>query len=531
MSVLCVIWATLSIIASVFACSGFYLPYWIQGRLLGKADAYFSSFRRCNYPRLRAPNAAPEIVYECARYSSFWDIPSAWWQASTVTIGVGVALAVITTLTLLAAASSFLPHILRMTRPTRALGSLQLLADSKSWGSMGLSRFEIILDNPYGIYYAGCPISGNVYIDVDSPKKVRGIEVRYKGEAKVRWKPEGGNQIRKANETYMDIKCIICGDGEREFEIPEGSHVFPFTWMLPTNIPGSFESLYGRVRYTVKAVIDRPWKFDHVLKVPFTVVPILDLNREPLSSEPINEENHKTFWGHSEPLYMSVSLPVRGYVPGQNIPIKAKLNNMSGVDVEKLRVVLKKLVTFHALGDSRTRKEVITDFEANVDEGQDLVLINLKLPSLPPSGLQHCKIIEVDYKLKVEARVEGWYNKNLKVRMDIIIGTIPLLTYQVPQHTVSTSAVGFEGVTSPLPSAPNQPESQQETFVFPTEIEEYSSSLPKSTFEKCENYKASKREKDESPGEDTDGDSDEEIASSFDPKYTVYEFGPVTPTN
>ncbi|XP_046429865.1 LHFPL tetraspan subfamily member 6 protein-like isoform X3 [Neodiprion fabricii] len=137
MSVLCVIWATLSIIASVFACSGFYLPYWIQGRLLGKADAYFSSFRRCNYPRLRAPNAAPEIVYECARYSSFWDIPSAWWQASTVTIGVGVALAVITTLTLLAAASSFLPHILRMTRPTRALGSLQLLAGkcSVSWSA------------------------------------------------------------------------------------------------------------------------------------------------------------------------------------------------------------------------------------------------------------------------------------------------------------------------------------------------------------------------------------------------------------
>lgn len=42
-----------------------------QGRLLGKADAYFSSFRRCNYPGIRAPNATPEIVYECARYSRY----------------------------------------------------------------------------------------------------------------------------------------------------------------------------------------------------------------------------------------------------------------------------------------------------------------------------------------------------------------------------------------------------------------------------------------------------------------------------
>ncbi|XP_048507288.1 arrestin domain-containing protein 17-like [Athalia rosae] len=395
---------------------------------------------------------------------------------------------------------------------------------------MGLLRFEIILDNPQGIYYAGYPVVGNVHIDVDSPKKVRGIEIRYKGEAKVRWKPEGGNQIRKANETYLDIKCIIFGDGENEFEIPEGNHVFPFSWMLPAKIPCSFESIYGRVRYTIKAVVDRPWKCDHVVKVPFTVVPILDLNTEPHASDPIEEKNHKTFWGHSEPLHMSVSIPVRGYVPGQNVPIKAKLNNMSGVDVEKLRVVMKKLVTFYAAGDSRMRKEVIQDFEVNVVEGQDLVLINLKLPSLPPSGLQYCRLIDIDYKLKVEARVEGWYNKNLKVRTGILIGTIPLLTYQVPQHTGPTSALGF-GETFSTPSAPNREEPQRETFVFPTEMEEYSSSLPKCTYEKCLNYKASKREKDESPGEDSDGDSDEEIASSFDPKYTVYDFEPVRPEN
>ncbi|XP_031774574.1 LHFPL tetraspan subfamily member 6 protein-like isoform X2 [Apis florea] len=100
----------------------------VRGRLLGKADAYFGSFRRCNYPRIRAANTAPEIVYECARYSSFWDIPSGWWQASTVTMGIGVAIAVIGALTLLAAASTFLPHILKTPKHTRVLGSLQLLA-------------------------------------------------------------------------------------------------------------------------------------------------------------------------------------------------------------------------------------------------------------------------------------------------------------------------------------------------------------------------------------------------------------------
>ncbi|XP_036149184.1 LHFPL tetraspan subfamily member 6 protein isoform X5 [Monomorium pharaonis] len=144
MTVLCVLWATLSTVASILACSGFYLPYWIQGRLLDKADAYFSSFRRCNYPRI-TPNATPEIVYECARYSSFWDIPSAWWQASTVTMGIGVAIAVIGALMLLAAASSFLPHILKTPKHTRILGSLQLLAAAMICG--GLVMYPIGWDN------------------------------------------------------------------------------------------------------------------------------------------------------------------------------------------------------------------------------------------------------------------------------------------------------------------------------------------------------------------------------------------------
>nr|XP_050844142.1 LHFPL tetraspan subfamily member 6 protein-like isoform X2 [Vespula vulgaris] len=159
MTVLCVLWATLSTVASILACSGFYLPYWIQGRLLGKADAYFSSFRRCNYPRIRAPNATPEIVYECARYSSFWDIPSAWWQASTVTMGIGVSIAVIGALTLLAAASSFLPHILRTPKHTRLLGSIHFIAAAMICG--GLVMYPIGWDNQE--VRESCGKAANVY--------------------------------------------------------------------------------------------------------------------------------------------------------------------------------------------------------------------------------------------------------------------------------------------------------------------------------------------------------------------------------
>ena len=41
-----------------------------QGNLFNKVDAYFSSFRRCNYPKVSSAGLV-EIIQECGRYSRF----------------------------------------------------------------------------------------------------------------------------------------------------------------------------------------------------------------------------------------------------------------------------------------------------------------------------------------------------------------------------------------------------------------------------------------------------------------------------
>ena len=66
--------------------------------------------------------------------------------------------------------------------------------------------------------------------------------------------------------------------------MPSGTHTYPFNYVLPPNLPSSFESDFGRIRYTAKAILDRPWKFDHETKVAFTVVSHFDLNKEPKAS-------------------------------------------------------------------------------------------------------------------------------------------------------------------------------------------------------------------------------------------------------
>lgn len=60
--------------------------------------------------------------------------------------------------------------------------------------------------------------------------------------------------------------------------MPAGFHRYSFNFSLPYNIPCSFEHANGHIRYTMKAVIDRPWRFDHESKIAFTVVSSYDLN-------------------------------------------------------------------------------------------------------------------------------------------------------------------------------------------------------------------------------------------------------------
>ncbi|XP_046396297.1 LHFPL tetraspan subfamily member 6 protein-like [Ischnura elegans] len=166
-----VCWACLSMAAALLCCSGFYLPFWIQGRLLGAVDAYFGSFRRCNYPRVSPSSGLIEIVEECGRYSRFRDIPSVWWQVCTILVGTGSALSLLVALT--AAAACCITYVIH-TGSARLAGALQLIAAILVAG--GAALYPIGWDNrevkescgnTSGIYDLGtCRLSWSAYLMV-----------------------------------------------------------------------------------------------------------------------------------------------------------------------------------------------------------------------------------------------------------------------------------------------------------------------------------------------------------------------------
>jgi len=88
------------------------MPYWLSGETspgdagLLLRQTSFGTFRRCGYSYVTvrsstataaASDAGVErhFVADCGRYKSFQDIPSIWWQATTVLVGSGCCLAVL----------------------------------------------------------------------------------------------------------------------------------------------------------------------------------------------------------------------------------------------------------------------------------------------------------------------------------------------------------------------------------------------------------------------------------------------------
>lgn len=342
---------------------------------------------------------------------------------------------------------------------------------------MGIKEANIYLDNQWNTYYAGQTINGRIEYVFDSPKKVRGIHVKFKGEAHTEWneskqeessdgKTESKDTVHTGNEEYFQISYYLLGSNQgNEIEIPPGKNVYNFTCTLPPVLPSSFEGEHGYVRYTVKVTLDRPWKFDQETKMAFTVINALDLNLNPSYKEPIHIQLEKTFCCFccaSPPLSVDVQAPVSGYCPGQVIPITINIENKSNVQLHLVKIFLRKVVTYRATSPTtatkKTKNVVLTVQEGPAPAGSTKNwTLTMEVPPIPPSNLVNCNIIDLDYDFKVECVVSGMHF-NMNGKKYISIGTVPLvgMTGQVAPQPANG---GQNSPSQPavLPVSPGQP--------------------------------------------------------------------------
>lgn len=295
---------------------------------------------------------------------------------------------------------------------------------------------EIKFDNnPLGIYHAGQKLAGQVELRLDKSESVNGFRLIISGYAEVNWSErddEKSEQFHGIRKLLRSESTLIAPREGGSKEIPEGTHVFKFCCALPSNLPTSFQGEFGMIRYTVCAILDRPWKFNQTCAVAFTVLKPLDLNRDPVLGQPKRVEVLETFccWPcRSRPLQITVEIPASGYVPGQKIPVTVTLNNASSVTLHGIKCSLQRDEYYFSetpYAKSKTvRKTFATASTTVTNDVYWRTVLQLDIPSIAPTG--ECSILTMEYELIITVKV-GSCRINPKIQIPITIGTVPLAT-------------------------------------------------------------------------------------------------------
>lgn len=320
-----------------------------------------------------------------------------------------------------------------------------------------LDRFEIIFNNPEEAYFAGQEISGKVIIENKEPKKVNEILLELKGRARTYWTKHSGKSrkhcshsepyfLEQFNTGYTHKFTIVKDGKEKERVLPAGIHQVPFSYTLPKSLPSSFEGEFGHIRYTCKAICERPWDFDIVSRKAFTVVGIEDINSDPKLNEPVTciESNHAvTFCCRSTgSVTGEIRIPKCGFTPGEKIDVSFKVINMSSktrnMALRFVQQTTYKAKTFAGHEHIKTVVRIISKIDkgevpgGTTTEWQDEAIT---IPSLPPK-LGKCKILSVNYAVELEVE------QTLTVPCSIVIGSIPQLSQLLIHSKQSVQSSG-----------------------------------------------------------------------------------------
>lgn len=119
----------------------------------------------------------------------------------------------------------------------------------------------------------------------------------------------------------------------------------------------------------------------------------------------------------SGPLSVDVQLPSSGFVPGQIVPISIDVENGSNVDVHNFTISLRQYITYKADSPRYSVREETNDITevsiGGVSKFESLSeVINATVPTIPPSNLLFCNLIDLEYSIKVRISIHSncYYN-------------------------------------------------------------------------------------------------------------------------
>ncbi|XP_055639234.1 arrestin domain-containing protein 3-like [Toxorhynchites rutilus septentrionalis] len=339
-------------------------------------------------------------------------------------------------------------------------------------------RFD---SNPNAIFRAGDAVSGTVILTLTKLKKVKGVYVLISGFAETFWdgKVYHGPKNRKTKahfkgyEDFIDKKIyLVESDDGSPIDLPMGSNQYHIRFDIPSTASTSMEGRHGHVRYLVKIVLERPWKYDQNFQTPLTVLARANSQSSHLS-KPIKVEDQLRFYCwmcRSDPLLVAATVPRSGYVPGETIDVTLTVNNLSKEEVSEIIVKFQKVIQFisqvqiigetQLFAENKIVKYELLEIQKTLSVAK---LTNTKFEKqfvvgpITPTENQHCDVIKIGYEMHISVKPR-LSRQTIEMTIPIVVGSSESTTNEVTPFQRSS---GIEKLAmhldETLPTAPPPP--------------------------------------------------------------------------
>uniref|UniRef100_A0A3P8TPU5 Arrestin C-terminal-like domain-containing protein n=1 Tax=Amphiprion percula TaxID=161767 RepID=A0A3P8TPU5_AMPPE len=226
--------------------------------------------------------------------------------------------------------------------------------------------------NERNTFSSGDQVTGHISFEITKQTKITSITVALSGVAHVHWSSGGGGgrgnrRHYSAIMKYFNYRGVILQENaiRETTKLSPGTHVYPFTCQLPQgDFPSTFHGPQGKIVYTLKVDIYRPWHLSKNFETELNFVHHIDTNL-PYLWAPLSGTNSMTLCClccASGPLSMTATVEKKAFIPGETVKINCDISNGSfKTATPKARLEQKQ--TLYTQGRERQR-EVVKRFKS-----------------------------------------------------------------------------------------------------------------------------------------------------------------------
>ncbi|XP_067249885.1 arrestin domain-containing protein 3 [Chanodichthys erythropterus] len=292
---------------------------------------------------------------------------------------------------------------------------------------MTIRKFAIEYDalNDRNTFSNGDTLTGRVIVEVSKETKIKALTVKAKGKADVAWTEKQGEE----SVTYWDkekyfsqTQSVLPEDqADGSVTLVAGRHVFHFAFQLPyQGLPSSFKGAHGKIHYRLLGKLSRSLRAASKAEAKFTFVAKADYDQSTLMASQHGSKDKNVIFFASGNISMNIFLPKTGYQQGERLVVNGEIVNSS------TRKIVPKYIIYQKQSFFAGGHRAVHTTEILKEKGEPLVSSTrqnltkvLALPLEISSSIQNCRILKVEYRLKVLLDVS--FTKNPVIKLPLIV--------------------------------------------------------------------------------------------------------------